>query len=184
MLRFQGEVQDAPARLLAQPNSEFSGVQIGINEPYSFRGLPGSADDILRNLLQLGLSSVELRSQPVEAFLGAPNSGPARRVAGGGRAALTPEQEAAQRAAAEQLRKWRLSLASDKFKSFRKKYEDAGVHIDIVKLDPFGGIDQLTDAEVDYSFEMAKALGARIISWLNGDAQLAHSDSQPGRRLR
>jgi sugar phosphate isomerase/epimerase len=152
------------ARLLAQPNSKFGGVQIGINAPYSFRGMPGSADDILRNLLQLGLSSVELRSQPVEAFLGAPNGGPVRRGPAGKGAAPTPEQEAAQRAAAEELRKWRLSLAPDKFKSFRKKYEDAGVHIDIVKLDPFGDIDQLTDAEIDYFFEMTKTLGARIIS--------------------
>ena len=63
-----------PAAILAKPNSRFGGVQIGINVPYSFRAMPGSADDILRNVLQLELSSVELRSPPVENFLGGPIS--------------------------------------------------------------------------------------------------------------
>src|ERR1043166_5464879 len=64
-------------RLLAKPNSKFGGVQIGINVPYSFRGLPGSADDILKYMTQLNLSAAELRLQPVEAFLQAPGTAPA-----------------------------------------------------------------------------------------------------------
>jgi sugar phosphate isomerase/epimerase len=44
---------------------------------------------------------------------------------------------------------------------FRKKYESAGVLIEIVKVD---GIFKMTDAELDYVFRLAKALGGRAIS--------------------
>ena len=58
--------------LLAKPNSRFGGVQIGINAPYSFHDMPADADSVLKDILDLGLSAVELRSQPVEQFYGAP----------------------------------------------------------------------------------------------------------------
>src|SRR5438105_7355396 len=58
--------------LLAKPNSKFGGVQVGINAPYSFHGLPASADDVQKYVVDLGLSAVELRSQPVEESLGCP----------------------------------------------------------------------------------------------------------------
>jgi sugar phosphate isomerase/epimerase len=142
------------ARLLAKPNSNFGGVQIGINAPYSFHGAADSAEEVLDAMVKLGLSAVELRSQPVEIFLGAPT------MPRGGRNA-TDEQRAARRAAVEQLRKWRLSASMDGFKTFRKKYADAGVNIDIVKFD---GVQNMTDDELDYSFQIAKALGARFIT--------------------
>src|SRR5689334_13132540 len=82
------------ASLLAKPNSKFGGVQVGINAPYSFRGMPGSAGDILKYMLQLGLNGVELRSQPVEGYLGAPVVPPAARRNG---PPLTPDQEAARK---------------------------------------------------------------------------------------
>lgn len=141
-------------RLLAKPDSRFGGVQIGINAPYSFHRAANSAEEVLQAMLRLGLSAVELRSQPVEIFLGAP------AVPRGGRRA-TPEQQAEQRAALESLKKWRLSASMDGFKTFRKKYEDEGVKIDIVKFD---GVQNMTDDELDYSFETAKALGARFIT--------------------
>src|SRR5664279_3484848 len=55
----------------AKLNSNFGGVQVGINAPYSFHDMPGGADDILGYLKQTDISAVELRSQPVETFLGA-----------------------------------------------------------------------------------------------------------------
>jgi hypothetical protein len=118
-------------------------VQIGINVPYSYRGLPGSAEDVLIMTTGLGLSAVELRSQPVEAFFGAPDSSSIR-------APRTPE-----------LEKWRLAASIDKFKEFRKKYEDAGLAIQIVKFD---GVDKMKDEVVDYAFGVAKALGAHALS--------------------
>src|SRR5215813_15252964 len=58
--------------LPGRPNSKFAGVQVGLNVPYSFASASMSGDDILKNCVQLGLSAVELRAQPVEAFLGVP----------------------------------------------------------------------------------------------------------------
>jgi len=132
-----------PASLLAKPDSRWGGVQVGINVPYSYRGLPGSAEDVLVMTTGLGLSAVELRSQPVEAFFGAPDSASTR-------APRTPE-----------LEKWRLAFSVDKFKEFRKKYEDAGLAIQVVKFD---GVDKMKDEVVDYAFELAKALGAHALS--------------------
>jgi sugar phosphate isomerase/epimerase len=177
------------ARLLAapqaKPNSKFGGVQIGIIAPYSFRGLPASADDLLKYLVQLGINSVELQSEPVEAYAGAPATGrggfpggpppggqgrPAGAGGGGGqggpppgggRPPMTPEQQAAQRARAEELRKWRLALSMDKYKELRKKYNDAGVTIHIVK---FNLNANLPDEEIDYCFNAAKALGCKAIT--------------------
>jgi len=146
------------ARLLAKPNSKFGGVQIGINAPYSFHNMPGSADDIIKYMTQLNLSAVELRTQPVEAFLGAPVVPAAPRR---NEPPATPEQQAARKAAAEDLRKWRLGVSMDRVKSFRKKYEDAGILIQIVKVD---GIDTMEDDVVDYAFNVAKTLGAHALS--------------------
>jgi sugar phosphate isomerase/epimerase len=149
-----------PACLLAKPDSKFGGVQIGINVPYSFHGMPGGADDILKYLTELGLSAVELRSQPVEAYYGAPSAArPASTP--GPRKPPTEEQLAAQRNYAEELEKWRLAASMDKFKEFRKKYAEAGIAIDIVKFD---GVDKMKDEVVDYAFGLAKALGARAMS--------------------
>ncbi len=145
-----------PATLLAKPDSKWGGVQIGINVPYSYRGLPGDADHILEYTTGLGLSAIELRSQPVEAYFGAPHSS---RI--GTPRAKTDEEKSAQAAGAAALEKWRLAAPIDKFKEFRKKYEDAGVAIQIVKFD---GVDKMADAVVDYAFEVAKALGAHALS--------------------
>lgn len=73
----------------------------------------------------------------------------------------TPEQLAAYKAAADELRKWRLSLPMSKAKDLRKKYEEGGVAIEIVKFD---GLATLSEDELDYSFTLAKALGARAVS--------------------
>jgi hypothetical protein len=73
----------------------------------------------------------------------------------------TPEQLAAYKAAADELRNWRLSLPMSKAKDLRKKYEEGGVAIEIVKFDGFA---TLSDDELDYSFTLAKALGARAVS--------------------
>jgi sugar phosphate isomerase/epimerase len=128
---------ETPARLPGKPNSKVAGVQLGLNVPYSFSEPRMSGDDILKNCVQLGFSAVELRTQPVEAFLGVPAAN------------------------AEQLGQWRKSVSMDGVKEFRKKYETAGVLIEIVKVD---GIFKMTDAELDYVFALAKALGGRAIS--------------------
>ncbi len=172
------------ANLFAKPNSKWGGVQVGINAPYSFTRMSGTADRILEYMDKLNLSATELRLQPVEAYLGAPGvyasgndapgraggggarpaSGGARAASGGGggaRAQASPEQQAAQKAAAEELSKWRLALPMEKIKEFRKKYEDAGVLIQIVKIDNFNSF---SDEVTDYFFNVAKNLGATALS--------------------
>ncbi len=206
-------------------NSKWAGVQVGLNVPYSFGGgnvVP--AQELLTRCLQVGVSALELRAQPVELFMGSPAlmaqaaqaaeaartggagragggggrgggrgaaaaaagtaeapagaaaapgaggaaaagappagaaRGGARAGGGGGRGAgPTPEQLAAN----EANRKWRLSAPMSKAREFRKLYEDAGVLIEIVKVD---GLFGFPDDETDYFFELAKTLGARAIS--------------------
>jgi hypothetical protein len=50
-----------------KPNSNFGGVQVGANVPYSFHNMSGTADKILEYMNQINLSAAELRLQPVEA---------------------------------------------------------------------------------------------------------------------
>ena len=143
---------DTPPKPVGKPDSKVAGVQVGLNVPYSFANPLMSGDDILKNCVQLGLSAVELRTQPVEAFLGVPANliSPKNAVAPGSAAA-----------SAEQLAQWRKSVSMDRVKDFRKMYESAGVRIEIVKVD---GIFKMTDDELDYTFALAKALGGQAIS--------------------
>lgn len=139
-------------RAAARPDSKVNGVQIGLNVPYSFGSGKMSAADILKSCVQLGLSGVELRTQPVEAFLGLPPEIVTTTKD-------APKGEAA--ANAEKVRAWRKSAPLGRVKEFRSEWEGAGVLIEIVKVD---GIFKMSDAVLDYVFAMAKALGARAIS--------------------
>ena len=147
----------------AKPDSKVRGVQIGMNAPYNFGSNSLSADETLARCLRLGISAVELRSQPVESYLGLLPEMVTAAAGRGGRSAAsrTPEQVARQQAAADALRQWRLSVPMDHVRAFRKRYEDAGVLIEIVKFD---GMYARSDDEVDYCFNLAKNLGARAIS--------------------
>ena len=51
----------------------------------------------------------------------------------------------------------------DKFKDLRKMYNDAGVNIHIVKFGNIGN-DGMSEAEIEYYFNVAKALGAKGIT--------------------
>ena len=97
--------------------------------------------------------------RPREAAKAQPEDAPRR--GGRGQRQESPEQVAARRAAGEEMRKWRLSQSMDKYTALREKYNDAGVSIDIVK---FGLGSGMTDDEVDYCFQVAKALGCKAIT--------------------
>jgi sugar phosphate isomerase/epimerase len=127
----------------AKPNSKFNGAQIGVIT-YSYRSMPGTAEDLLKYLIKCGISSIELMGGPVEQFAGAPSGG--RRGRG-----------------EKSLLDWRVSAPMDKFKALRKMYNNAGVNIHIVK---FGNIGNpgMSDTEIDYYFKVAKALGAKGIT--------------------
>jgi len=86
--------------------------------------------------------------------------GGARGAGGRGRGEVSPEAAAAAAAAAEELRKWRTSVSMDKVKQLRKMFNDAGVTIYAYKSDGMQKNMQTTDAELDYLFNVASALGA------------------------
>jgi sugar phosphate isomerase/epimerase len=169
--------------MAAKPNSLFGGIQIGVIT-YSFRSLPGSAEETLKYCLDCGISGVELMNNVAESYAGAPM--PARGfgfgpppggpgapggtrppggapggaqggLPGGGRPQMTPEQREAMQKAAENLKQWRLSASMDKFKAFRKMYEDAGVKIYAFKLPPTMA---MSDQEYEYIWNVGEALGA------------------------
>jgi hypothetical protein len=103
--------------------------------------------------VQLGFSGLELSPPPIESFLGIPaDLVPARGA--------VPAGAAGAATAAEQS-DWRKSVPMSKVAAFRSRYGAAGVSIDILKVD---NIFKMTDAELDYSFAAAKAVGARAIS--------------------
>lgn len=125
----------------SKPDSRVAGVQIGLNVPYSFGNMAMTADEVLQACTRLGYSGVELRTQPVEAFMGAPY------------AAGKPDAAA--------IRPWREGASMDRARALKSAWNDAGVKIEIIKVD---GLFKMSDAELDYAFNLAKSLGARAIS--------------------
>jgi sugar phosphate isomerase/epimerase len=127
-----------PSRALAaadaRPDSKFNGVQIG-TITYSFRSLPGSAKDVLKHVTSCGISSIELMGETAEQFVKA-------------------------YAAKDNRQK---SDSMDGFKALRKLYNDAGVEIHIVKFGNIGD-DRMSDGQIEYYFQAAKALGAKGIT--------------------
>ncbi len=108
------------AAFQARPSSKVRGVMIGMNVPYNFGGRNVPVDDIIRNCVELGISGVELRTQPVETFLGAP-AGPATGGARDRRTGRRPEGQCRGTAQmADLASRW------TKSRPLRKKFEDAG----------------------------------------------------------
>ena len=148
-----------PFEALAQtrrPNSVIDGVHIG-TITYSYRSMADqSADATLKYVLDSGISEIEMMNGPAESFAGAPPAGRGGGGDGGRRGQTpTPEQQAAQRDAADRLKKWRTSVSMDRFKALRKMYDDAGVKIYAWKaLNP-----TMSDEEFEYVFNVAEALG-------------------------
>ncbi len=56
---------------LANPSSKIKGVQIGAIT-YSFRSMPGSAEQLIQYCKEAGISAVELMGDPAEAYAGSP----------------------------------------------------------------------------------------------------------------
>jgi sugar phosphate isomerase/epimerase len=151
------------SRALAKPSSKLSGVQIGAIT-YSFRGM-NDTDEIINAFVKIGLSEVELMSNHAESAAGAPSQGGRGPGGGRGRGQMTPEQQAEMRAAmqqrAEELRKWRTSVSLDRFKDVRRKFDAAGIDLALLC---FNLRDNNTDDEIEYAFQMAKALEAKAIT--------------------
>jgi sugar phosphate isomerase/epimerase len=130
-------------------DSRIAGVRVGV-QTYSFRELPRSpgidaVDAIVKAMNDCGLVECELWAPQIEP----------QQAFGRGR----PAEEAAK--AREDLRAWRTDTPLDHFKDVRKKFNAAGLSIYAYNYSPNAGF---TDGEIDRGFEMAKALGAEIIT--------------------
>lgn len=156
------EVIEQKSAKTKKPNSRFGGVQVGAIT-YSWRSMPGSAEETLNYCLEDGISSIELMGDVAERYAGLPQA-PARPPRD-----ATDEQKAAFQKAmkdvTEAQKNWRISVPMKKFEEFRKMYNDAGVNIHIAKFSP----ENWSDEEIDYSFRAAKALGAKGVSTEIGD---------------
>src|SRR5215813_13419163 len=137
----------------SKPNSKWAGVQVGLNVPYNFGGRTMNAGEIIERSARLGVNALELRSQPVEEFLGSPDKSVY--------SAPVPEQIVARKVTPDEISKWRATIPFEKVRLFRQKFDDAGIVIEIMKVDD---IYERTDEELDYFFRLAKALGVRAIS--------------------
>ena len=99
---------------------------------------------------------------PAGISAGADGAQPPAARQGGGRRAMTPEEQAAADARAAELRKWRMSATEATFKPVKKKIEDAGIDLRILCYNL--NVNSTKDDEIEYAFMMAKALGVKVIS--------------------
>jgi sugar phosphate isomerase/epimerase len=166
-------------------DSKFGGVQIGAIT-YSFNRIASpDPEAIIKAYVEIGLGEAELMSNHCEALAGAPAMpafgrggggagrapgagaqaggapGAGRRAGGGGRAPLTPEQQAQMQAAMEKLAQWRASTGPDTWKAVTKKFNDAGVDVALLC---YNMRDNMKDEDIEYGFAMAKGLGVKGIT--------------------
>ena len=170
-------------------DSKIEGVQIGAIT-YSFHRLASpDPEAIVRAYAEIGLGECELMSNHCEALAGVPAmpafgrgqrgggggagtppaGGPPAagapggegRKGGGGRFQLTPEQQEERRAAQAKLAEWRKSSGPDTWKKVTKKFNDAGVDVQLLC---YNMQDSMTDDDIEYGFAMAKGLGVGKIT--------------------
>ena len=125
-------------------DSRLHGVLIGA-QSYSFRDRP--LDKAIEAYAAVPLGEAELWQGHVE-----PRPDFARMQQ------MSSEEKAADR---EALRKWRLTTPLSTFHAIGDKFRAAGVDLYAYN---YSFQDSFTDAEIDRGFEMAKALGAKVIT--------------------
>lgn len=141
-------------------DSKFGGVQVGAIT-YSFNRLASpDPEAIIRAYVEIGLGEAELMSNHCEALAGAPPM-PAFGGRRGGRAQVTPEQQAERQAAIEKVAQWRAGTTEQTWKAVTKKFNDAGVDVALLC---YNMQDSMKDEDIEYGFRMAKALGAKAMT--------------------
>lgn len=132
-----GKFAGATSLLLPRrPDSRFRGVQIGVIT-YSYRSMPGDLQQILKYVVDSGISAIELMGDAVEDYAGKPRD-------------------------RKQVAAWRASVGMEKFEQVRQLFHRAGVSIYAFKPSALGK--RNTDAEIDYAMNAAKALGAAAVT--------------------
>jgi sugar phosphate isomerase/epimerase len=171
------QVIGAPSilRYWGKQDSLIKGVQIGVIT-YSFRTMPDqSAEATLQYVRDCGISAIEMMGDPAESFAGMPENPVDRsaffqlmRKSRNGETLTDDEKKEMEEMRArmdsynKEVAKWRAGVSMEKFKQVKKMYNDAGVTIYAFKPNAFG--QNNTDAEIDYGFRAAKALGATHIT--------------------
>ncbi|HTI49790.1 MAG TPA: sugar phosphate isomerase/epimerase [Planctomycetaceae bacterium] len=139
-----------------KPDSIINGVRVGCIT-YSYRGGASTAEYALDCLLKGGLSETELMDGPINSFAGVSELVGRGKRGGDGKDSDKPPLSDAERA---KLRDEKLAKCA----ALRKMYNDAGVNIHIHKF-PFGQ----SDEDIDFNFEIAKALGCKGITTERND---------------
>src|SRR5206468_12808850 len=111
-------------------------------------GADGAVDIVIQAMKECGLGECELFSPQVE---------PQFNAGGRGRGGPSPESQKAR----EELRKWRLETPLDHFSAVKKKFDAAGITVYAYN---YSFNTSFTDPEIDRGFEIAKALGAEVIT--------------------
>ena len=129
------------AQPAAAVNRSFiSGVQFGL-QPFCYHDLAMNRENrptLVKRLVQNGFGMVELHATWCEPRFDAPG--------------VSAEM------AREKLRNWRVTTPVDYYRNIKKEFDDAGVTI----FTYWVGINETyTDAEIDATYEAAKALGAK-----------------------
>jgi sugar phosphate isomerase/epimerase len=125
------------------------GVRLGV-QTYSLRELPRTAggdmvEPLLKGMTECGFTECELWAPQIE---------PAQP---GGRG-RPPEEVQKSR---EDLRRWRIETPLSHFEGIRRKFDAAGIRIWAYNYSPDV---RFTDEEINRGFDIAKALGAEIIT--------------------
>ncbi len=136
--------------------SKIDGVQLGV-QTYSFRDLP--LDQAIQAMVTDQLFDCELFSPHIED--GGINALKDLLHPANGKQPSHAEMAALFKSYNQKIREWRLSVPLSYFSGVRKKFDNAGINIYSYNLTL--GMDA-SDAEIDRSFEMAKALGVDIIT--------------------
>jgi sugar phosphate isomerase/epimerase len=138
-----------PRLAAAAIDSRVAGVRIGV-QTYSFRDLPrpgggDAVDVIVKAMTECGLGECEVWAPQIEP----------QQPSGRGRPASEMQQ------ARDVLRAWRLETPLDHFRQIRKTFVAAGLSIYAYNYSPNASD---SDGEIDRGFEIAKALGAEILT--------------------
>jgi sugar phosphate isomerase/epimerase len=182
----------AVAPVPEKPTSIFGGVQIG-TITYSWRSMPGGVENVIKYCKEAGLTSIELMSNDVEEFLGAPKNPmmamfsppppPPKQQ-------LTPGSENKQQGPPPQGLPTRgprpggpkLKLTPEQEATIKKYNEDVKTWRLALPISKFESVKKMfddagigihivkfsparwSDEEIDYAFKAAKAMGAKGVT--------------------
>ena len=167
-----GNNTKASATSAGKINSNFAGVAMGAIT-YSWRSLPGGLDNLINYCKEANVSNLELMGNDLETILGVPEN-PTQRLFAELRAAMEkagqkitgrPTLSAEAQAEIEKYNKdldaFRTNMDWDKVEEVRERFAAEGIDIHIVKTSPGANS---SDDYIDYSFKLAKAMGASAVT--------------------